>query len=300
MRVKKASKGQKFLSFIISILLMLSIIVSILSLSVNFIILNPNTYYKVLDKRNIYNEIYNVVDDNISYVLTLNNLFQDIKNDIISEDEVKSEVKGFVSDIMKYLRTGVNDISKVNIDTYIERFDNNLNEFFKNNSIIVNNEIKEEINSLENDVTQIIQSELQIVNVDIINNNDVFNKVTKITSLFTSKLYFAPIILVLVFILLLFAVWRSDYVRLLQWIGNSFISSGLMIFLIFFSGYISKFYEYISISTIYLRTFVSSIIKSYLGILSLWGVLAIIIGVILIIPKVRQAIKIGKMRRKYV
>ena len=300
MIVKKASKGQKFLSFIISILLMLSIIVSILSLSVNFIILNPNTYYKVLDKRNIYNEIYNVVDDNISYVLTLSNLSQDIKNDIISEEEVKSEVKGFVSDIMKYLRTGVNDISKVNIDTYIERFDNNLNEFFKNNSIIVNNEIKEEINSLENDVTQIIQSELQIVNVDIINNNDVFNKVTKITSLFTSKLYFVPIILVLVFILLLFAVWRSDYVRLLQWIGNSFISSGLMIFLIFFSGYISKFYEYISISTIYLRTFISSIIKSYLGILSLWGVLAIIIGVILIIPKVRQAIKIGKMRRKYV
>ena len=298
MRVKKASKGQKFLSFIISILLMLSIIVSILSLSVNFIILNPNTYYKVLDKRNIYNEIYNVVDDNISYVLTLSNLSQDIKNDIISAEEVKSEVKGFVSDIMKYLRTGVNDISKVNIDTYIERFDNNLNEFFKNNSIVVNNEIKEEINSLENDVTQIIQSELQIVNVDIINNNDVFNKVTKITSLFTSKLYFAPIIFVLFFILLLFAVWRSDYVRLLQWIGNSFISSGLMIFLIFFSGYISKFYEYISISTIYLRTFVSSIIKSYLGILSLWGVLAIIIGVILIIPKVRQAIKIGKMRRK--
>lgn len=298
MRVKKASKGQKFLSFIISILLMLSIIVSILSLSVNFIILNPNTYYKVLEKRNIYNEIYNVVDENISYVLTLNNLSQDIKNDIISEEEVKSEVEGFVSDIMKYLRTGVNDISKVNIDTYIERFDNNLNEFFKNNSIVVNNEIKEEINSLENDVTQIIQSELQIVNVDIINNNDVFNKVTKITSLFTSKLYFAPIIFVLFFILLLFAVWRSDYVRLLQWIGNSFISSGLMIFLIFFSGYISKFYEYISISTIYLRTFVSSIIKSYLGILSLWGVLAIVIGVILIIPKVRQAIKIGKMVRK--
>ena len=298
MRVKKASKGQKFLSFIISILLMLSIIVSILSLSVNFIILNPNTYYKVLDKRNIYNEIYNVVDDNISYVLTLNNLPQDIKNNVISEAEVKSEVKGFVSDIMKYLRTGVNDISKVNIDTYIERFDNNLNEFFKNNSIVVNNEIKEEINSLENDVTQIIQSELQIVNVDIINNNDVFNKVAKITSLFTSKLYFAPIIFVLFFILLLFAVWRSDYVRLLQWIGNSFISSGLMIFLIFFSGYISKFYEYISISTIYLRTFVSSIIKSYLGILSLWGVLAIIIGVILIIPKVRQAIKTGKMKRK--
>ena len=71
-----------------------------------------------------------------------------------------------------------------------------------------------------------------------------------------------------------------------------------MIFLIFFSGYISKFYEYISISTIYLRNFVSSIIKSYLGILSLWGVLSIIIGVILIIPKVRQAIKIGKMVRK--
>ena len=90
MRVKKASKGQKFLSFIISILLMLSIIVSILSLSINFIILNPNTYYKVLDKRNIYNEIYNVVDDNISYVLTLSNLSQDIKNDFTSSSEIIS------------------------------------------------------------------------------------------------------------------------------------------------------------------------------------------------------------------
>ena len=298
MRVKKASKGQNFLSFIISILLMLSTIVSILSLSVNFIILNPNTYYNILEKRNIYNEIYNVVDNNISYALTLSNLSQDIKKDIISENEVKSEVKGFVRDIIKYLRTGINNVSKVNIDTYMERFDKNLNEFFQNNSIVVTNEIKSEINSLENDVKQIIQNELQIVNVEAINNNEIFNKVTKITSLFTSKLYFTPIIFVVVLILLLFAVWRSDYVRLLQWIGNSFISSGLMIFLIFFSGYISKFYEYISINTIYLKNFVSSIIKSYLGILSLWGVFVIIIGVILIIPKVRQSIKISKMKRK--
>ena len=47
---------------------------------------------------------------------------------------------------MKYLRTGINDISKVNIDTYMERFDKNLNEFFRNNSIVVNNNIKTNTN----------------------------------------------------------------------------------------------------------------------------------------------------------
>ena len=298
MRVKKASKGQNFLSFIISILLMLSIIVSILSLSVNFIILKPNTYYNVLEKKNIYNEIYNVVNDNISYALTLSNLSQDINKDIISEDEVKAEVESFVGEIIKYLRTGINNISKVNIDIYMERFDKNLNEFFKNNSIVITDEVKAEINTLENDVKQIIQNELQIVNVDVINDSAIFSKVTKITSLFAAKLYFAPIIFVLFTILLLFAVWRADYVRLLQWIGNSFISSGLMIFLIFFSGYVSKFYEYTAINIVYLKSFVSSIIKSYLGTLSLWGVFIIIIGLILIIPKVKQAIKISKMKRK--
>ena len=197
MRVKKASKGQKFISFIISILLMLSIIVSILSLSVNFIILKPNTYYNVLEKKNIYNEIYNVVNDNISYALTLSNLSQDINKDIISEDEVKAEVESFVGEIIKYLRTGINNISKVNIDIYMERFDKNLNEFFKNNSIVITDEVKAEINTLENDVKQIIQNELQIVNVDVINDSAIFSKVTKITSLFAAKLYFAPIIFVL-------------------------------------------------------------------------------------------------------
>lgn len=298
MRIKKASKGQKFLSFIISILLMLSTIVSLLSLSVKFIILNPNTYYKVLEKEEIYKEIYNVVDDNISYALTLNNLSQDIKNDIVSVDEVKLEVDRSISEIIGALKTGVTDVSKINIDTYMERFDNNLNKFFQDNSIVITNEIKAEINLLESDVKQIIQNELQIINVDVVNNNAIFAKVAKLTSLFVNKLYFGPIVFVVIFTLLLFAVWKSDYVRLLQWIGNSFISSGLMIFLIFFSGYISKFYEYTAINTLYLKNFLSSIIKTYLGTLSLWGIYLIVIGLILIIPKVKQAIKLSKMKRK--
>lgn len=297
MKMKKASKGQTVISFIIGILLMLTIIVSILSLLIKFVVLNSNTYYKVLETKDIYNEIHNVIDDNISYALTVNNLSQDINKDIISVDEVKSEVQKYLGAVIEYLKTGTNNISDVNTDVYMERFNKNLNNFFNKNSIVLTNQIKSEIDLLKKDVKQIIESELQIINVKVIKNNSIFTKIAKITSLFVSKLYLVSIIASIILILLLFIVWRTDYVRLLQWIGNSFMSAGLLIFLIFFSGYMSKFYEHISINTLYLKNFVSSIIGEVLGTLSLWGVYIIIIGVVLIMPKIMQAIKLSKMER---
>lgn len=291
MGVKKTNKGKNIISFIIGILLMISIIISILSFSTRFIILNPNTYYKILYKKDIYNEIYNYIDNNISYALVSRSLSQDINKDIISVDEVENEVKSFVGNVINSLKTGKNDISKVNIDIYMERFDQRVEKFLEDNSVIINKEIKSEIELLKEDVKKVVESELQIINADTINNSEIFGKITRITSLFASKLYLVPVIGVVALILLLIIVWKTNYVSLLQWIGNSFISAGLMIFAVFFSGYLSKFYKYILINTQYLKNFVASTIQMYLETLSLWGACIAIIGVILIIPKVRQSIK---------
>lgn len=299
MKIKKVSKKKVILSFIIGSLLMFSIIASILSVFTKVIVLNPETYINMLEKKETHRQIYEFLEGNLEYALTLNNIQSSVKEGVITQYELEYEVNSIIRSTVNYFITGINEINSIDTDKYLNRLSENLDTYIRDNSIHIDSNIQSELNILKSDISQIIKSELEIINSDIIINSSICAILSKITSLFVRTLYLAPIILAVVFILMLAFTWRNDIRRFFQWLGNSIIASGLFIFIIFFSGYISGFYNNVIIDIIYLREFVASLIKSWTIILTLSGAITSTVGFLMLIPIIKNYIKRSKMIRKY-
>lgn len=299
MKVKKISKKKVILSFIIGSLLMFSIILSILSVFTKVILLNYETYINMLEEKETYRQIYEFLEGNLEYALTINNIPSSVKDDVISLEEVEYEVNSIIRNTVNYFVTGINEINLIDTNKYLERLNENLDNYIRDNSIHIDSNIQNELDILKSDISQIIQSELEIINSDIIINSSICTILSRITTLFIRTLYLVPIILSVVFTLILSFIWRNDITRLFQWLGNSIIAAGLFIFIIFFSGYISGFYNNVIIDIIYLKEFVASLIKSWTIILTLSGAIISIVGFLMLIPIIKNYIKRSKMIKKY-
>ena len=299
MKVKKISKKKVILSFIIGSLLMFSIILSILSVFTKVILLNYETYINMLEEKETYRQIYEFLEGNLEYALTINNIQSSVKDDVISLEEVEYEVNSIIRNTVNYFVTGINEINPIDTNKYLERLNENLDNYIRDNSIHIDSNIQNELDILKSDISQIIQSELEIINSDIIINSSICTILSRITTLFIRTLYLVPIILSVVFTLILSFIWRNDITRLFQWLGNSIIAAGLFIFIIFFSGYISGFYNNVIIDIIYLKEFVASLIKSWTIILTLSGAIISIVGFLMLIPIIKNYIKRSKMIKKY-
>lgn len=299
MKIKKVSKKKVILSFIIGSLLMFSIIASILSVFTKVIVLNPETYINMLEKKETHRQIYEFLEGNLEYALTLNNIPSSVKDGVISQEELEYEVNSIIRSTVNYFVTGINEINPVDTEKYLSRLNENLNTYIRDNSIHIDSNIQNELDGLKSDISQIIKNELEIINSNVIINSSICSVLSKITSLFARNLYLIPVILVAIFTLILAFIWRDDIRTLFQWIGNSIIAAGLFIFIIFFSGYISGFYNNVIIDIVYLREFVASLIESWTIILSLSGVISSVVGFLMLIPIIKNYIKRSKMIRKY-
>lgn len=295
---KKNNKIKMALSVVISMLMMFSIMCTILVSFLKFTVFNPDTYLNILDSEEIHERIYDTIQGNMAYALTINNISNDVKDNVISLEEVKTEVNNIVRDFVLYLKTGENNIKPVNTDIYADRFNNNLMRFIKDNSIHVNSELKEHLEILEEDVKIVINNELQIINIDEVVKLSPVNKIATLVSLYMNKVFTILISASVVLALLLVIIWGKNFVEATRWIGNSFISAGLLITIVFFSGYVSKFYANIVISIEYIRSFIGFTIKEFLLVLTIYGVVALGIGLILLIPQINYNIKRSKMIRK--
>lgn len=298
MKNKKNNKIKMALSVVISMLMMFSIICTIIVSFIKFTVFNPDTYLNILDSEEIHERIYDTIQGNMAYALTINNISNDVKDNVISLEEVETEVNNIVRDFVMYLKTGENNIKPVNTDIYADRFNDNLKAFIKDNSIHINNELKEHLEVLEEDVKIVINNELQIINIDEVVKLSAVNKIATLVSLYMDKVFFALVGSSVVLALLLVLIWRKNFVEATRWIGNSFISAGLLITIVFFSGYVSKFYGNIVISIEYIRNFIGFVIKEFLLVLTTYGVAALVVGLLLLIPQINYSIKRSKMIRK--
>lgn len=298
MKIKKSKKSKVIASFIVGTLLMFSIIISVLSLFIKFTVLNSEKYINILEKKEIYTQMYEFLDGNLGYTLIVKNIESNVKDGVISQGELETEVNSFIRSLMDYFVTGINEVKKVDTDKYLNRFNENLSNYIRENSVFVNSSVQSDIDILKNEISQVIKNELEIINSDIIVNSSACMVLTRITNLFARGFYLIPIIVVGILILILNFIWRGDIIRFSQWIGNALIAAGLFIFIVFFSGYISGFYNNVSIYTIYLRDFVANLIKSWMLILSLSGMVISTLGTLMLIPLIKNYIKRSKMTKK--
>lgn len=279
MEVRKESRIKNIISFILSIILMFSIVLVIFSSFIKFICLNPRVYLNILHNKGTENQIYETIQNNLKYALVINNIPDNILDNVITEEEVQIQVDDKIESIIKYLKTDKKEILEINTELYLNRFNDNLYKYFNENSVEINDSLKMDIDNLKDSVNQIIVNEIEIINSNTIINSSKFNDVAKVTSEFNNNLYFLMILPMLFIIFILLCIWHGNMLKALMWIGNGILAAGIILSLLFISGYISGFYENIIIYIPYLKEFVSEVIKQYLKWLCISGVITLGIGI---------------------
>jgi len=277
-------KLKNLASFIISLLLTFVFLANIFLVFFKNTVLDIGLYIEALENNKGVESIYESINDNISYLMLSNNIPQDTMKDIITTKEIQDEVDSTMITMVSFVLGMDSNESSLNTQPYLERFDEKMDKFVLENSILMTDNLKNNINTIRASVDTILTSELQIIDLNKFVNSSVGNKIKNVFSILNSTAFSISVLAIdIILIAFIALIWgKKKFHRTFAWIGYSAVASGLIIFLISFSGYISKFYDSLIIGIPYLKNFIIAIIKEYLKNLCINSLFFIILGIIFI------------------
>jgi len=437
------NKTRKSISLIIEVLLMFSIIIAVLSIFLKVIVLNENTYTDILNKNNTYEQVKESIYNKIDALMSAKNINYDIKESIITEDDVKREADSMILGFIQYLETGENNIKPIDVELYKQRvkdiignvikptktdlsFNSNLqtentvcnvNELKYNNMTVykeqlkvgqssvevqklmttseaeakvrellkqkglteeqaikkvkekgiteeqalkilagygitiddkpqgnqstskenqaisesssnsngssvqgsdntagssseeassnnqtentinkttadksIKNQLDSVLNKMLDEAESSVEKEFEKINLDKILESSKVQKLALITSMIY-KMFWMFIILPIILMAVLIKVNGKNFNSSLKYIRNAFLLAGLILFGIFFGAYVLKVYEKFNINIVYLKDMISYTIKHFLIVLSTFGVMTFVVGLVLFILTIKKTSK---------
>lgn len=117
---------------------------AVLSIFIESVLLNKNTYINILNQNGTYGQVKDTIYNKIDQVLSAKNINIDIKESIITEDDIKRESDNIITGFVDYLRTGQNNIPAIDTEVYKQRVSDVLESFVKdptNISSILSNDL---------------------------------------------------------------------------------------------------------------------------------------------------------------
>lgn len=149
-------------NMVIEFLLILSIIFAALSIFLKYVILNESTYLNILNESGTYGQIKDYVYERIDNILSAKNINIDIKDSIITEEDIKNEANNAIHGIVEYLKTGENNVKAPDTSIYKQRV-----------SEILHSIIDGAIKPANNDIS--FNDALHIKNLSYVENRSQFN-----------------------------------------------------------------------------------------------------------------------------
>ena len=270
---------KNILSFIISLMLMFVILATSLTVFLKDTLLNPETYTKVIEKNEICHEIYINIYSNIDYFVLTNNMPEDILDGVITEDEIKQIVNNNIYYVIGFMNGEDSEIASIDMEIYESRINTKIDKFLTTNSKDISDEFKNSVDYTKVKVLNIVKNDLEIINLNELSKSSALQHAARIGAFLNrSKLVMGMCGAIIIISLLFFIIWVKRKVRRYAWIGYSFLSSGVLIFMIGLIGYISGFYDNLAIGIPYMAMAVSLIIKKCLLKLTFIGLFVLIIG----------------------
>ena len=273
------------LSFIISLISMFLILILSSSLFLDKIILNEKTYTNIFEKEKIYEQVEAYINENISYLLLSNNIPEDTLEGIISQKEIKNIFYDYIDNTIEFMKNEADKIELLDTSIYKERINEKISDFLRENKMYLGSEFNDNIEEFKGTIINIIKNSFEIINLNILSNSSTVKRISKIISFISGNIFLGLLIVGLIIVNgLQFIIWRKDNkIKKYLWIGYPFMSSGMIMFLIGFSGYLSGFYKNIPIGIVYLKNAMIGIMEKYLLSFANMGLVLIFIGILFII-----------------
>lgn len=275
---------KNILSFIISLLLMFTLLLTQGLIFFKQTIIDDSYYRQIISNNDTTNKIYENIYKDINYILLSNNIPVSVSKDIITVAEIDDYIENSISNVESFSLGRSEEIPVLNVDAYMERLNLSINTYIKDNNVGLTKSTAAVFAEVKKSAKEVISSELEMVDYNSLSKSGAGQKLQKVvTTLSDSKVFLGLIIADVILSILLIIIWRRRIHRASAWVGYSFVSSGLLVSIVAYSGIISKFYENAAVPSIYLKENISSIIEGYFNSLSKIGIVFVLIGLLFMI-----------------
>ena len=247
--------------------------------------LMPKTYHEALEQVNAYTYLQESIQNSLDDLLLINNISRDTLSEFVTVEEVKQVVSQDVDALLAWLNGTGPQLSALEMSPYEARFDERIATFFRDNQYYLNDTEKQEVEVMKQSALNMIRGNLRMIDFDVLTQTAPFTVIPKLIQLVDINLIVIGLGIISVIIsTILLIMSRRQITEALLWIGNSILAGGLIIFTLFFSGIQSGFYKHIAIQVTYLRQAIGLLIEEWFTTLYRFGLIAIGIGILLLLP----------------
>lgn len=247
--------------------------------------LTPKTYHETLEQVNAYTLIQESIQNSLDDLLLINNISRETLSEFVTVEEVKQVVSQDVDALLAWLNGTGPQLSALEMSQYEARFDERMATFFRDNQYYLNDTEKQDVEVMKQSVMNMIRGNLRLLDFDVLTQTAPFTVIPKLIQFVDINLIVMGLgIIVVIISTILLIMSRRQITEALLWIGNSILAGGLIIFTLFFSGIQSGFYKHIAIQVTYLRQTIGLLIEAWFTTLYRFGLIAIGLGVLILLP----------------
>jgi hypothetical protein len=269
-------------SFILSLLLVFLIIFLQVSFFVNTKLLKQDFYVSKFEKQGFYDYLYDSIQKNFEQVSRKSNLPQELFSDIVTKDWVKQQLDNSIKDTIGYMLYQTEVPFVLDIKPQGDKFNQNIDNYIKGLNIKIDKNSEKEIQSIKDQISNIIKSQVNFINITSFSKNSSFQYIRRgLYYIYYWRVIIFGIILINMLLILL-ATDRS-FNNFAAWIGYSMIAGGLFTLIPSSIGGLSGFINNIAISNGTLKQLVIAFAKDFLMFFNITGGIIFIAGIMLTI-----------------
>jgi hypothetical protein len=269
------SKFNNALKFFVSFLLMFALIAMQLSFFVSFKVLNGEFYKNALNKNNYYSLMRKDIDYGFKNLSLITSIPAEIFEASVSNDDIIKLSNKNISSAEIYMNN-TNKYIDSKIDTTL--ISDNLQTYVKKNNITVDENLKNQLLAVTNDAGNIINNYAILFNINAVDKYPQFQSLRRLLYLI-NNIKIVSAIAVLLLIALLVFLNKKALLKMLLWIGSSFIPAGMITLI---PSILALYYNVpnrFAINSAYLKVALRDISLGYINYFMLAGVAVLLIGI---------------------
>lgn len=284
------------LRFVISLLLMFTLLFLQLSIFEGRVFLNEKYYNNKLENSNYYR----LVNKELQFAFKNYSLVTSIPDTVfskaISEELLKDIGRKNIHNAVGYMKY-TQDIKSTNIDgaEFKKSINDYISNYAKENNISIDDQLKSQINDIVDETVKITSNHTELFNIKAVYKFSEFQKFRKLSYLISKSLIFA-LIAVMLFIVLLVILNKYRPRRTFLWVGSSFIPAGIMMAIPATLALIYKIPERFVVETSYIKEALKVITTGYINFFLLSGIIYILSGIVMIAVYARLR-KVARSKR---
>ena len=210
---------KKLISYILTFILVIFLVALVSITCIKEKVLNIDNVLKIFDNVNFYENTYNTLNENFSNYMEQSGLDESVIENIITVEDIKTETRNCIESIYNNTKYTIN---KENIE---KRFNENINSYLEENHRKLNSNEEKSVSTLVSKISSLYASE--VFPIDLISKVNInLKKISDLVNIANVSLYGC----VGVLLLLLIVINIKNIMKVLNYVGVSLLSSGIVLY----------------------------------------------------------------------